>query len=261
MLGKLFKHEMKATSRLLLPLLLILVVLTLMDCIVLNLHIFKGSLLVIPGFITFAYALSLIAMAIVSAVIIIIRFYKNLMTDEGYLMFTLPVKSHDLINSKLAAAIIWNVISITAIIGSLFTVLYTTKHAHLFKVIYNSIVNELRAQFGPYTTMLGIETIILFIISLFSSILMIYVSIAIGHLINGHKVIGSFAAYIGIYTAGQIVSMVGLLIFSLIYKSDINDVLLLPKLIFPIIILYSIALTVVYYVVTNYIFRKKLNLD
>ncbi len=59
MLGKLFKHEFKATARLLLPLYLVLAVMTLMDRIVINLDIFTGVLSIIPGIISFIYVISI----------------------------------------------------------------------------------------------------------------------------------------------------------------------------------------------------------
>jgi hypothetical protein len=198
MLGKLFKHEMKATARLLLPLYVILAVLTVMDRIVIYLDLFKkGVLQVIPGFVTFAYVVSLIAIVVVSSVIIIIRFYKNLMTDEGYLMFTLPVKLHELIISKMFASYIWSVASVVAVIASLLVVL---SGAQFFPDIWDGLKTfyaEAKEEFGAGTlNLLTVEVIVITIISIFNSILMIYVSIAIGQLFNGHKVLGSFAAYI-----------------------------------------------------------------
>ena len=107
MFGKRFKHVVKATARLLLPLYVVIVVLTIMDRIVLNLDVFEGIMFFIPGMLTTLYVISLIAIVVVTIVMLIIRFYKNLISDEGYLMFTLPVKTHQLINAKMFASTIW----------------------------------------------------------------------------------------------------------------------------------------------------------
>ena len=40
------------------------------------------------------YGMVIIAAFVITLIVIIQRFYKNLLTDEGYLMFTLPVKAH-----------------------------------------------------------------------------------------------------------------------------------------------------------------------
>lgn len=261
MLGKLFKHEMKATARMLLPLYLVLAVFTIMDRIVIYLDIFKGVLKVIPGFITFGYVVSIIALIIVSSVIIITRFYKNLMTDEGYLMFTLPVKSHELINSKLLTSTIWTITSTIAVIASIVIVFSGSIHFSEVPEVWQAIADEMKRAFGSNTTLLVIEFIVLIAVSILNSILMIYVSIAIGQLFNGHKILGSFAAYIVLNIVVQVVSTIITIIFSLIFNHTVVEINALPQVIFPISILLFTILTVVYYLVTDYIFKRKLNLD
>ena len=261
MLGKLFKHEMKATARLLLPLYLVLAVFTVMDRIVIYLDIFKGVLKVIPGFITAGYILSIIALTIVSSVIIILRFYRNLMTDEGYLMFTLPVKSHELINSKLLASCIWTVGSAIAVIASLLIVFSGSSFFSSLPDLWKLMLDEMRRTFGTNMMLLGIEFSILLVINVLNGILMIYVSIAIGQLFNGHKVLGSFAAYIVLNIIIQVVTTIITVIFSLIFNHTIVEINTLPEVILPMSILFILILTVAYYLVTNYIFKKKLNLD
>lgn len=56
---------------------------------------------------SFVFSLSLIAAVVTTVVLMILRFYRNLMTDEGYLMFTLPVSTTELIFSKLIVSIVW----------------------------------------------------------------------------------------------------------------------------------------------------------
>lgn len=47
-----------------------------------------------------------IAFTILSEILVYLRYYRNLYTDEGYLTFTLPAKKATLINSKLLMSII-----------------------------------------------------------------------------------------------------------------------------------------------------------
>lgn len=49
---------------------------------------------------------AIIAFSILTFILLAIRFYKNFFTDQGYLTFTLPVKLHKLINSKLILALV-----------------------------------------------------------------------------------------------------------------------------------------------------------
>lgn len=66
-------------------------------------HTLITLLLVLP--IIFA-VIGWVVFAILSYLVIYIRFYKNFFTDEGYLTFTLPVNIGSLLNAKLLSALI-----------------------------------------------------------------------------------------------------------------------------------------------------------
>ena len=111
MLAKLIKHEFKATARIFLPILGTVLVLTGAAALTVKL----GGILVLPGgtgwggpvlglasgllcLLTF---IAMMAMMTAAVVVTIQRFYKNLLGDEGYLMFTLPVTPAQHITAKL----------------------------------------------------------------------------------------------------------------------------------------------------------------
>ncbi|MDF2538222.1 MAG: hypothetical protein K0S76_1243 [Herbinix sp.] len=261
MLNKLLKHELKATARLLIPLYLILLFFTIMDRIVLHLDIFKGVLSLIPGLITIGYVLSIVAIVVVTAILMIMRFYKNLFTDEGYLMFTLPVKSYHHINSKLIVAILWTVVSIIAVIGSIFIVAATPENLKAFNEGLKMFWAELSGPSEDHRLTIFIELILMLFLSLINNILLIYLSIAIGQLLNGHKIIGAFASYIGITTVLQILATLLIFAASLIFKDIVEDVTFIRTTVFPVTILSLIILSVIYYFITDLIFKRKLNLE
>lgn len=261
MLNKLLKHEFKATARLLLPLYLVLIVLTLLGKLVLYLDVFEGVLNIIPATITFAYVIAIIATVALTFIITIQRFYKNLMTDEGYLMFTLPVKAPALINSKLIVSLIWSVINIAAVIVSIIIIVSgTVPLSDILKSI-NGIFTGITEQFGSLNYLLIIEFIIMILIGIVFTILLIYLSLAIGQLFNTHKIIGSIAAYIGINFVIQIVTTIGTIFIGFLFNDSIFNTSSVPKLVFPIFILYYLVLAVIFYIATNIIFSKKLNLE
>lgn len=261
MLGKLFKHEMKATAGLLLPLYLVLAVLTVADRIVIYLDIFQGVLKVIPALITFAYGLSIMAVILITSIYLIVRFYKNLMTDEGYLMFTLPVKSHDLINAKLLVCILWTIISVLVVITSLLFVISGSSVFLELPSLGQALLTQLKHTFGNNTVLLVIEAILFTLLCIMSGTLLIYASIAIGQLFHGHKILGSFAAYIVLTITVQILSVLAAFITLFIIKNISFNIFALPQIILPLIILFLLILSVVYYLITNYILKRKLNLD
>ena len=124
MLGKLMKHEFRATGRFGLPLCGIMIALSAIAGMTLRfwdngqygLWEEAGSLLFV------LYGLSILAVAIGVFIILIQHFKRNLLGDEGYLMRTLPVSMHELLLSKLFVALLWYAVSTLLIILSVLLV-------------------------------------------------------------------------------------------------------------------------------------------
>lgn len=260
MLKKLIKHEFKATAKLLLPLYLIVLAFTIMDSIVLNLNLFKGPFGLISGFITGFYILSLFAAGIVTFILIIYRFYKNLMTDEGYLMFTLPVKPCSLINSKLIVSAVWSIVSCIIILASLFIVFAPSDLTAFWREFYKA-VNSFNTTFGTKGILIIIEAILLYLISAFYSPLLVYASIALGQLLKGHKVIGAFAAYIVLSTVIQILMTISFAFLGFTLGNHTDNFNSVPFILLPACIVFIGIFCIVFYWITNFMFKKKLNLD
>ena len=109
MLGKFLKQDFRATARIMLPLYAAVPVLGLFTNLITRLCENQNGFLIraIGALMSFVFSLSLIAAVVTTVVLMILRFYRNLMTDEGYLMFTLPVSTTELIFSKLIVSIVW----------------------------------------------------------------------------------------------------------------------------------------------------------
>lgn len=261
MLIKLMKQEMKACSRLILPLFFILIVLTVLDRLVLGLTIFVGILGIIPGIITILYILAMFAIIILCSVIVIVRFYKNLITDEGYLMFTLPVKPSQLINSKLIVASFWVLFCIITAIASIYLVFGTLNSADLFWLTLKSDWAGLRQELGSayVTLLLGGSLGIFFCI--ICQILQVYASIALGQLFTGHRILGSVVAFAATTTIMQIICTIIPIVFLFISHIDINSIEAIINLMIPVALALAIAFSAVFYWITHYIFKSKLNLE
>lgn len=264
MLVKLMKHELKATSRLLLPLYLILFFIAFINRFTLNLSsndVFEGSRGFLSGFFLFTFIITIIIVIITTFVLMIMRFYQNLLTDEGYLMFTLPVKSHQLINAKLITTIFWILIDIISIIVSLLIVFATPQRMDILKAGLQSFINELNEVFQGNASLIFIQFILLLLVALILNILTIYVSIAVGQLFTGHKLVGSFIAYMAIYTTLQILMVIMALIFGIINYDNISTTDTLPTIFLPLFIGFALVVDVVFYTIANTILKKKLNLE
>lgn len=55
-----------------------------------------------------------------TSVFIVMHFYKTMVSDQGYLTNTLPVKMSTLINAKLLSAVLWEIIAGVLFILSIF---------------------------------------------------------------------------------------------------------------------------------------------
>ena len=125
MLGKLISHEWKDTWKLMTILngaVIVLSVLGMFFAATGNLtDIFNRedvtSVWVFVMYISFimVYILGIIALSVGTTLYFYVRFYRNLYTDQGYLMHTLPVTEHELILSKAIVAFIWKAVSVLVV--------------------------------------------------------------------------------------------------------------------------------------------------
>src|SRR5699024_3526845 len=98
---KLLKYEWKACARICLPMYAALLLLSVVTRVMMVEQV-QELLYGIPSvLIAMLYLAMIVAVFVVTAIILIQRFYKNLLGDEGYLMFTLPVTVGQHIWSKL----------------------------------------------------------------------------------------------------------------------------------------------------------------
>ena len=111
MLGKLMKYDMKYMARIL-PWLYVggLAFSALMTAFIL---VIKDATLLFLGIYAsyFMFIIAVEAISVCSSVFMMVRIYKNMFSDEGYLTFTLPVKNGDVLNSKIFTGAIWTFIS------------------------------------------------------------------------------------------------------------------------------------------------------
>lgn len=149
-----------------------------------------------------------VAMGIFMLVFIINRFYKGLLGDEGYLMFTLPVSVSEHIGSKLLTSMIFQIGSFAAAVLSgvllmaVLTPLNFSDVAQAFQEAGRYLrVNPLPAGTGWVVA----EFIVYTLIAAAVSILQIYTAISIGHLGKKNRGWLALLAYIGISIAFSII--------------------------------------------------------
>lgn len=258
MYTKLLKHECRANLRYLIPLYIILLFTTLTIMGISHISFINDNLPFVTNIFYFGYVLSLILLAAFTILLVIYRFYKNFMTGEGYLMFTLPVSTHELILSKLTTAILSTIISILLIIASVSLVVNTTSYTvSVDSSLESNSLSYLIDYFG-ITNLIYI--IILIICAVVVQILFYYLCIAIGQMIMQNKLIGSLIAYVALGTIMQMVSLIAIVIIGLFVKNP-NNILSYLNILLPLTIIGTLIAIVILYLGIHYILKKKLNLE
>lgn len=277
MLKKLLKQEMKITSRTFLPMYFCFIMATLL--LKLSFFFSQGDAMYIgaassvislfQALMIFIYVVLLIGTILLTYFIIIKRFYSNMFGDEGYLMFTLPVTTKQLLNSKIISALIWMLILAPMTIGS-FLLLFLNTDTYNTVMYYLSYFAEefqILQTSGFHIGLLIVELLIAAILGVLSSLLMFYLSMTMGHhFFSEHRLLGSIGFYLIFSTIeSALESITGTITEDLLWNfmstSNVADLYAALNRIIPISMLLSIVLIFVYYFVTHYFLDKKLNLS
>ena len=207
MLSKLVKHEFRATGRILLPLMAAMLVLAGLSNLALR-SVANGLpsttlLRILFGLLIFTFVTAVIATAVMSLVIMVSRFYRNYLKDEGYLMFTLPVSTHALIWSKLIVSLLWFIIVgiVITLVGSL--TMWNSLNTDLITIIRDtfpswselqSLLERYQLQ-GPLSHAI-ILTLAAMLLGGITCCLHFYASMALGHMFSKNKIFLSIVFFV-----------------------------------------------------------------
>ncbi len=225
MLGKLIKHDFNSLSRVLFPTQLAVFGATIIATIGFAINFkaeynhvqmggFVGLMRLITGFLSGIMVLAIIAASILVAFIIFQRFYKNLMCDEGYLTFTLPVTTSEILWSKLITAMLWTLISgvVIFICLNIFILFGTDSRNFVNMDVYREIgrmLHEVNVTVGARIIWPILEIALFAIIATACNILHVYLALIIGGIVSQkHKILASIGFYFVINIAISIVSTI-----------------------------------------------------
>lgn len=231
MLIHLFKYEIKAVFRQLLPFYAALILFALLEKL-----FYMLQMPTIMSFTTLFHILIIAAVMVFTLVVITRRFYSNFFSNEGYLTFTLPVKTWELITSKLVAALLIAFIGMLLTFATIFFLFVTIKPDTFsafqfpFSTITPNDMLDLTTGFADF-----ICGILMYDAT---AILVIYASLSIGHLSHEHSIFSAFVAFFGLFIFGQI--------FAFILDANYY--------------VTSLLLCGIFFIITNYILTHRLNL-
>lgn len=227
--------------------------------------------------------IAIFASTIGTVILVLMRFYKNFFTDEGYLTFTLPISRAKLFLAKIVNAVIWEALHVALLAvcvlvacllapvperGSLINPVIYTQLFELLRVIFDGITFEAFMWIALYVT----EIVIMIFVSSLISICLLHFCITVGSIIaKKAKVIAGIGIYYGINlvfsTAISIIGtmfMLGLMggfihYFTGIASADGGLATVAVILFMVIAVLATVAVAL--YLITLDLIRKRLNLN
>lgn len=279
MLRKLMKAEFQATARYFLPAYLLLIVLAVMSRVTLSVTLQSNEFLQnmfvnIPTFVivTF-YILSLIGVCVITFLVAVLRFYRNLMGDEGYLMFTLPVTTAQHIWNKLIVSLVWSVCSVLVCILTFF-ILMADQNLFSDLADFFAAVGALYRQGGFHAWLITLLLLLFLLSCAVHGYLQIYGAIATGSQVKNHRVLAGIGFYLLFSFAEQILT--GFLISGGVFFLESffrsltwNGELLwtyeaavgMVELVLAGLTAFELVLSAGYYIATHQILKYKLNLE
>lgn len=197
MLRKLLKYELKATSRIFLPMygLLFLFSIALLIMFKNTSGTWGTTPMAIIGFlIGIGYTVLVTAIFVMTVVISIQRFNRNLLGHEGYLSLTLPTTIAQHIWAKLLVSCLWVILSCVALVISIMIMSANDNMMRVLSSIFSSIGKATQMYGGSVWTM-GFSLLAVIVTALLQCILGVYMAIAVGSLCPKHRVLTGIGAY------------------------------------------------------------------
>lgn len=199
MFGKLMKYEMKSLGKNLLPLYGAVLALALLNGIGTGNFLTSGTS-VLMGILAVVYSALCVAVAVLTIMTVVQRFYKGLLGDEGYLMHTLPVSPVKLVLSKFTGAVLMSLLAV--LVGVLSAFLQMGRLGH---IVLGSALEPIRGTSWP---LFLAEFAVLCIFTLTALIAQIYLAMALGHLSSKHRAALSFVWYLAISVVISLVNKI-----------------------------------------------------
>lgn len=217
MLSKLIKHEFRATARIMLPVMGALTALALLANLSMwglasglsDLPLLRTLFILIVVF----FGIAMIGTAVMALVIMVSRFYRNLLKDEGYLMLTLPVSVHELIWAKLIVSLVWFLLTALLIILVLFFTGLNLANTNLEMIIAEfprwSEVRQFLEELGirGQVMTLVLQGVLVVLLGTLVTCLHFYASMSLGHMFTKNKVFLSIVLFVVISFVFQLMEV------------------------------------------------------
>ncbi len=279
MLKKLIKHEWKDTWSVGTVCSLIVVGLAIIGMIIFSLDIWRGNSRMndaMEGFTAtmVMFYFMMLVWGIIGVVFVVkyfffYRYYKNLFTDHGYLMNTLPVKSTELIFSKLIVGVIWQyliwIVVAASILGMILVMVAQVGEIRIsdfweaIKEFFEALRYIFRDEDFMEVSPALICSILAAILWPIAELLLMYAAVGIGQLSKKRKFLVSVFILIGFNMAKSLVTNIISVPFMLV--SDQLPSQFTINIFAALWLVITIGMIIGLYFANKYFLEKKLNLE
>ena len=264
MLGKLLKYELPAMGRKLLPLYAAWAVTALVMGIGTQASASKSDFMSVIS--VMLYAGISIAILVLTVIMIVQRYSRSLLGDEGYFSHVLPVSVSAHIGNKLISATVWVAVSFIVALLTGLMMLLGIGIVTGFEGFNMSYI-DVPKRFWLY----AFEFLILMVASIVKSVMQIYAAITIGYQAQNHTTLASIGAYIGVLLAEAFIgrTLAGVIpVFRALMASGTatsvglygaDGFINFTRVFFPALLVMA-GFSAAYFFICKYLMEKRLNL-
>ena len=267
MVKKLFRHEMQAYWRILVPVWGLLAGVSVLGRFI---QLFEnetvGFRIIRTSTIIF-YVAALLVCLVFPFIFAVMRYYKNLFTGEGYLSFTLPVAPRSHIIVKATAGLVVQLLTLAVAFVSMMLITFGEVFVEIMKAVgylfpyfYHS------KEWGMHLPLFIIEGVVLLVVAYVSEVLLYYACISIGQRTKKNRVLAALGVYFAYYFIRQVLGTIAVVIGTAIDWTTLLK--WVDKHQFETVHIFMLLLTVVfaavsvlYYTISHRTIRNHLNLE
>lgn len=209
------------------------------------------------------FLLAMVGCYVATEILLLVRFYRNKFTDQGYLTFTLPVNSHQIFLTSFISILLWVIASTTVLIGGLclFGWIGLSGSGEDLGELLDTVAWIFSEYDVPtdYTVITYLETAV----DAVYSIVLAMSCITVGSIIAKKlKVLVAFGLYYGVsFVSGIITSVITYTVsFDYWFSASMDDYYQNEIRGMVLVMIWNVILIIGGYILSTQLMKKKLNL-
>lgn len=262
MLGKLLKYDFRETSRLVLPVLLCIIIISLFGKFLLVTDLYDSMPDYIQVLSLLAYIFLIFVCCVGVPIYLTAQFYIHFYSNRGYITHTLPVTTGQKLFSRIFMSYVMELLTFAACILSALILLYDQE-------LFAKIIQEIPSVDTQFRGMIGMGfysflamNIAVLLLGLLSKLLLFFAAISLGQFFQTHRILGAVGSYVVLHLINQVFSFIMMLVLSF---SDMGNNALPDHA--ALIAFYGMNIgfllltTLMYYIICHYFMEKRLNMN